>query len=131
MAELEKFGQLSAKFSFCADFTTVYIEEAHPSERPNFGGNISIPSHATLEDRVTACKMLESVKSSKDDFNLVVDLMNNAASIAYAALPERLYVVLDGKIIFEGGQGPFDYNLEKLEKFMKNHARQSFAKQGA
>jgi len=133
MAEMEKFGQLSAKYSFCADFATVYIEEAHPSERPNFSGNVSIPTHTNLEDRVSASKILETVKSSKDNYTLLVDLMDNAASKAYAALPERLYVVLDGKIIFEGGQGPFDYSLEELEKFLKQFTAtaQSFAKQGA
>ena len=131
MAEMEKFGQLSAKYSFCSDFVTIYIEEAHPSERPNFSGNLSIPTHTTLEDRVAACKILEDVKSSSDNYYLLVDLMDNSASKAYAALPERLYVILDGKIIFEGGQGPFDYDLEELETFIETFAVKSLAIKGA
>ena len=35
--------------------------------------------------------------------SLQVDRMDNAANIAYAALPERLYVVQDGKIIYAVG----------------------------
>jgi len=120
MAVLENFGKLTAKYSHCADFQVVYIEEAHPSERPNFTGNLSISTHQTLEDRVAASKLLETVSSSSDMYNVTVDLMDNTASVAYAALPERLYVVLDGEIILEGGQGPFDYNLEEVENLLKS-----------
>ena len=120
MAVMENFGKLSAKFSHCADFQVVYIEEAHPSERPNFTGNVDIQTHKNLEDRVRASKMLDTVRSNTDKFNITVDLMDNQASVTYAALPERLYVVLDGEIIYEGGQGPFDYHLEELESLLES-----------
>ena len=63
--------------------------------------------------------MLDSVRSSSDKYHLTVDMMDNKASVSYAALPERLYVVLDGEIIYEGGQGPFDYHLEEVESLLK------------
>ena len=40
MSVLEKFGEMSAEYSHCADFATIYIEEAHPSEKANFSGKL-------------------------------------------------------------------------------------------
>ena len=45
MAKLGQFGKMTAKFSSLADFVTVYISEAHPSEEANFTGNIDIAQH--------------------------------------------------------------------------------------
>merc|ERR1712111_21061 len=50
------------------------------------------------------------------------DLMDNKACNEYAALPERLYVVLDGKIIFEGEPGPYGYKLDGVEKLLKKYS---------
>ena len=56
MALLEKFGQMSAKYSHCADFATIYIEEAHPSEKANFSGKLSKkgPSQLIESCRISA-----------------------------------------------------------------------------
>ena len=58
-------------------------------------------------------------KSAEDDYRLMVDLMDNKAGTAYAAMPERLYIVLDGKIVYEGLQGPFDYRLDEVEEYLE------------
>ena len=69
-------------------------------ERPNFGGNLEIATHQVLEDRIEAAKiLLESVDDT--DITILVDTMANHASKAYAAIPERLYCILDGKIVME------------------------------
>ena len=47
-----------------------------------------------------------------------VDPMDDRANKAFAALPERIYVVLDGHIAYQGGLGPFDYKIEEVEKFL-------------
>ena len=47
-----------------------------------------------------------------------VDPMDDRANHAFAALPERIYVVLDGHIAYQGGLGPFDYKIEEVEKFL-------------
>ena len=53
----------------------------------------------------------------------MVDLMNNMASSNYGATPERLYVVLDGKVVYEGQQGPFDYRLEDVEEYLEKRSK--------
>jgi len=123
MAKLGQFGKMTAKFSSLADFVTVYISEAHPSEEANFTGNIDIAQHKNFEERVEASKILLDHKSAEDNYKLVVDLMDNKASTAYAAMPERLYVILDGKIVYEGLQGPFDYRLNEVEEYLEKRSK--------
>ena len=44
-----------------------------------------------------------------------VDEMYDAANRAYAGWPTRLYmVVLDGKVVYAGGLGSYDFKPEKL-----------------
>jgi len=118
MANLSKFSTIRAKFSGLADFVAIYIAEAHPMERPNFSGNLEIATHTVLEDRLEAAKIL-SANMDKDQA-ILVDTMHNYASLAYGALPERLYVVLDGQIVLEGKQGPFGYNLGEIETYLEH-----------
>ena len=70
-----------------------------------------------------ASKILLDHKSAEDNYKLVVDLMDNKASTAYAAMPERLYVILDGKIVYEGLQGPFDYRLNEVEEYLEKRSK--------
>ena len=141
MAKLGKFGEMTAKFSSLADFVTVYITEAHPSEEANFTGNIDIAEHKVtslnpwnvsslprdhfqnFEERVEAAEILLDYKKAEDNYDILVDLMDNKAGTAYAAMPERLYVVLDGKIVYEGLQGPFDYRLDEVELYLEARSK--------
>jgi hypothetical protein len=51
-----------------------------------------------------------------------VDEMDDAVNLTYAAWPTRLYLVgLDGKIVFAGGMGPYDFKPAKLEKAIKEY----------
>ena len=132
MASLVEFGTLRAKFSGLADFASIYISEAHPKERPNFSGNLDIGTHIVLEDRMNAARALENTMDGEDN-TILVDNMDNKARAAYAALPERLYVVLDGEVVLEvrkywnlliinfdlqGKTGPFGYNLADVESYL-------------
>jgi len=124
MASLDKFGKLRQNFSEVADFVTVYIAEAHPAERGHFrvggdGGNYDIDTHANIADRLNAATTLrEEAGEALEGCKILVDPMDDRANIAYAALPERLYVVQDGQIIYQGGLGPFDYNISEVEAFL-------------
>jgi hypothetical protein len=44
---------------------------------------------------------------------VLVDGMENAVSEAFAAWPERIYVIgADGRIAFKGGPGPWEFDPE-------------------
>jgi len=119
MNSLRKFSRIRLKYAKSVDFLAVYIEEAHPAERDHFTGNYNISTHQSFKDRLAAAETLdEEAGNTLDNVPIVVDRMDNAANTAYAALPERLYVVQDGKIIYAGEPGPFGYNLEELDTFL-------------
>lgn len=119
MANLDKFGALRTKFVGLVDFVTVYIAEAHPAERKHFSGGFDITTHASMEDRVRAANTLkEKVGDKLRDCTILVDPMDDRANLAYAAFPERLYVVQDGKITYEGGIGPFLYSIAEVDRFL-------------
>lgn len=112
-----EFLSIVQEFSDVADFLTVYIDEAHPSNGWAFKNNVEIPAHATLEERCQAAKlMLDSVK-----FNcpVVVDTMENEANKAYAGLPIRQYVIKNQNVVYAGLPGPTYYNPKEVEQWLK------------
>ena len=49
-----------------------------------------------------------------------IDGMENDADRAYNAWPERLYVVSEeGRIVYQGGKGPYGFKPEELEAFLE------------
>ena len=48
---------------------------------------------------------------------VVVDGIDNAVASAYGGWPDRLYLIgSDGRIAFQGGEGPFGFKPEQLEE---------------
>lgn len=63
-----------------------------------FKNNVDIRQHRSLQDRVRAARML---LARSPRCPVVVDTMQNQSSQLYAALPERLYVVQEGRICYK------------------------------
>lgn len=112
-----------------AKFLTVYIEEAHATDRwalPNSvastSGDGMIRHHRDLTERLEAAKIFENVvkreNSSRCTFDVVVDSMSDDMTIRYDGVPERLYVVQDGVIVYKGGPGPFGYHIHEIQEFL-------------
>ena len=38
----------------------------------------------------------------------------------YGAWPERLYIVIDGVVVYKGGMGPFDYRLYEVRQWLED-----------
>lgn len=129
MAALERFSQMVEKFSASADFVCVYIAEAHPAEKRHFGGNYDIRTHRGFEDRMAAAKVFldefdelvdQKFASLKDvAIDVVVDPMEDEANRKYAALPERLFGIIGGKVGYVGDVGPYGYNIDELEEWIQ------------
>ncbi len=52
----------------------------------------------------------------------LVDDMENRADIAFNGWPERLYVLSpEGKVVYQGGKGPYGFDLEELSQFLKTY----------
>uniref|UniRef100_A0A3B4TSR9 Iodothyronine deiodinase n=1 Tax=Seriola dumerili TaxID=41447 RepID=A0A3B4TSR9_SERDU len=115
MYKLDEFKQLVKDFSDVADFLVVYIAEAH-STGWAFTNNIDINRHRSLEDRLSAAQILVQKEPLCP---VVVDEMNDVTAIKYGALPERLYVLQAGKVVYKGGMGPWGYNPMEVRSFLE------------
>lgn len=55
----------------------------------------------------------------------LVDDVDDAVSVAYAAWPDRLYLVDgDGRIAYHGGRGPFGFDPDALERSIERVLRE-------
>ena len=104
-----------------ADFLTVYVREAHPTDewqmKSNVKEDVCYAQPKTLEQRVAIAK--DFVERQKYPLPFGIDDMNNAADLAYSAWPERLYIIDErGRIAYAGGMGPFKYEPEEVRAWL-------------
>ncbi|KAE8286997.1 Thyroxine 5-deiodinase [Larimichthys crocea] len=107
------------QYADIADFLVVYIEEAHPSDGwVSSDAPYQIPKHRCLEDRLRAAQlMLTEVPGT----NVVVDNMDNSSNAAYGAYFERLYIVRDERVVYQGGRGPEGYRISELRNWLEQY----------
>jgi hypothetical protein len=100
-------------------FLVVYIREAHPEEGwilpENRRSGIAVHEPATdVERRSVASTCVASLKVRMP---VAVDGVDNAVASAYGGWPDRLYLIgSDGRIAFQGGEGPFGFKPDELEQ---------------
>ena len=112
-----------SNYTDVADFLVVYIQEAHPLDKWYFDFEKNKRrSHTSLEDRIEAGNFLNSFVQNVP---IVVDNMRNGVCRLYGAKPERLYVIKNGQIVYQGGFGPSRYNLEEMEVALKKFGRKN------
>ena len=71
-----------------------------------------------MEERCAAAKQLQNTVELPCP--LLVDTMADEASTSFAALPIRLYVIQEGRIMYAGGPGPTSYNLSEVRNCIEN-----------
>jgi hypothetical protein len=103
-----------------ADFLTVYVREAHPSDewqmKSNVKEDVCYAQPKTLEQRVAIAN--DFVKRFNYPTQFGIDNMSNTANDAYAAWPERIYIIERGRIAYRGGMGPFNYHPEEARTWL-------------
>ncbi|CAH2328232.1 thyroxine 5-deiodinase [Pelobates cultripes] len=121
MARLQAYHRLAVQHMHMADFLLVYIEEAHPSDGwVSTDSSYQIPRHQCLQDRLKAAQlMVQGLPGCR----VVVDSMSNASNSAYGAYFERLYVILEGKVVYQGGRGPEGYKISELRSWLEHYER--------
>jgi iodothyronine deiodinase-like protein len=71
----------------------------------------------TIEQRIAIGN--DFTKRYKYTVPFGIDEMSNAANDAYAAWPERLYIVDEsGRIAYKGGNGPFNYDPKEVRSWL-------------
>mmetsp|Transcript_12592 Transcript_12592/g.50371 ORF Transcript_12592/g.50371 Transcript_12592/m.50371 type:complete len:126 (+) Transcript_12592:367-744(+) len=103
-----------------AALVNVYIKEAHPTDgwkvEENDSLGICYLQPRSLAARTKVAKQFIADLAVSSTF--VVDGMDDAAMHAFAALPERIFVVEDGKVAYRGGLGPFQYSVNDLARWL-------------
>ena len=99
----------------------MYVREAHPTDewqmKSNVKDDVCYAQPKTLGQRVAIAKDF----SARFKFLLPfgIDDMSNAADNAYAAWPERLYVIDEtGHVAYRGGMGPFNYKPAEVREWL-------------
>jgi hypothetical protein len=119
MADLARFNSTIARFAKVADFLTIYIDEAHASDGWRFRRNpYNIRQHRTLKERCAAAQILADTDLACP---VVVDSMSSEADRKYGGSSERLYIVLDGVVVYAGKMGPMGYHVQEVTDWLQQH----------
>ena len=120
MRGMSAFCQVTRDFSSVADFLLIYIDEAHPVGSWNPG---NIEKHKDLSDRLQAANEILPYQA-EGDFDIVVDAFTNDAMTAYGAMPEKWYIIDNGKLAYCGKMSPFYYRLDDIQDWLKDYQTQ-------
>lgn len=115
--------QLYNDYQDHVDFLTVYIREAHPTDEWQMKSNgkekdnVCYAQPKKIEDRVAIAN--DFTRRYKFPVPFGIDEMTNGANDAYAAWPERLYILDEnGRISYKGGNGPFKYDPKEVRAWL-------------
>lgn len=118
-------------------FLSIYIREAHPMDGWWLGRRLTrklfqaySPKASmqhydpkTIEERRAVAGECET--ALQYGIRTYVDDMDDAVNKAYAAWPTRLYLIgLDGRVVYAGGLGPYDFRPEKLKAAIDDYLAQ-------
>lgn len=79
--------------------------------------NVCYAQPKTIEQRVAIARDFTERFEYTVPFG--IDEMSNAANDAYAAWPERLYIIdQSGHLSYKGGNGPFKYHPEEVRAWL-------------
>jgi hypothetical protein len=99
-------------------FLVVYIKEAHPEDgwvlNVNRAEEIAVRDPVSEEERASvagACAVRLEIRMP-----VVIDALDNEVARQYGGWPDRLYLIgRDGRLAFQGEEGPFGFRPEELE----------------
>ena len=107
------------------DFIIIYINEAHASDGWKFDGpNYSfIKTHQDIEDRIDAARILVEMSNltKENRINVYCDTFDDHTNHLFRGWPERLYVLHDQKVLYQGQSGPIGYSIPSLDYFLKKN----------
>jgi Iodothyronine deiodinase len=100
-------------------FFIVYIKEAHPED--GWALTYNRRSGIALHDPQSMAERTEVAESCalrmKTSIPVLIDEIDNEVARQYGGWPDRLYLVgKDGRIAFQGAEGPFGFKPEQLEE---------------
>ncbi|CAF3805817.1 unnamed protein product [Rotaria magnacalcarata] len=120
-----KLSEYYNELNYPIDFMIIYIEEAHASDRWKFDRPkySFIKNHKNIQDRLNAVKILIEITNITKENHLSIysDTMDNHTNHLFRAWPERLYVLHNDQILYQGQPGPSGYSIPTLDYFLKRN----------
>ncbi len=115
MREAVSLRDLYKEYGEQVQFIVVYIREAHPLDGWDLGSENRLRDPQTIAERRQVAGQCEA--ALQYGIRTYVDEMDDAVMTAYAAWPERLYLVdREGHIAYAGGLGPWGFNPSELKE---------------
>jgi hypothetical protein len=116
--------QIYQRFKDQAEFLTIYIKEAHPTDEWQMDSNekegVCYAQPRSFEQRVAIAN--DFARRFDFPIPMLVDGIENRADSIYAGWPERFYVIDErGTIAFKGKPGPFGYDPAEVESWLLAH----------
>ena len=106
---------LYAEYSDQVEFLLIYIREAHAMNGWDIGSEVRANDPKTMEERRALAGECEL--AMQYGITTYVDEMDDPVMTAYAAWPERLYLVnTDGTVAYAGGLGPSGFKPAELNE---------------
>ena len=107
-------------------FFVVYIKEAHPEDGWVLASNreqeIAVTDPASAGERsavAEACAVRLEIRMP-----VLIDGLDNETARQYGAWPDRLYLVgRDGRVAFQGEEGPSGFKPDELERAIEEYLR--------
>ena len=114
MGELE---ELYERHGDAVAFFVVYVREAHPEDgwvlADNRREEIRLADPTSLDERADAAEACALRLRTR--IPILLDDVDDAVATAYGGWPDRLYLIgRDGRIAFQGGEGPFGFEPQEL-----------------
>ena len=100
-------------------FLAVCVREAHPEDGwilpENRRSGVAVTDPKTDDERRAVASIC--AVNLRMRMPMAFDRVDNAVASAYGGWPDRLYLISrDGRIAFQGGEGPFGFKPEELER---------------
>lgn len=110
------------------NFVLIYIAEAHPGSIVSLAGPAGQRELQIVPPASFAQARLQNLHALRRAVGLtmpaVIDDEDDSARRAYAAWPDRLYVVgANGRIQYKGEPGPVGFKVRELENWLKDNVR--------
>ena len=106
----------------------MYIREAHPEDgwvlAENRRSGLAVTDPQSDDERHEIASTCAVSLRLGLGMPMVVDAVDNAVASAYGGWPERLYLVAgDGRVVYQGSEGPYGFKPDELGRAIEKHLR--------
>ena len=117
---------MHARYGDRVTFLVVYVKEAHPEDGWVLSDNRA--EGIAVVDPVSPGERAETAAACSARLGIgmpvLLDALDDEVARQYGGWPDRLYLIgRDGRVAFQGGEGPFGFEPEKLEAAIEAELR--------